>query len=253
MHASVTWLGSAALAIASAIALSVQPARAQTQQQQDRIDRVSRLVVTAPLCGRLGMTIDPDLPAKVAAAFKEEASGWGMDQHRLDQLEAESSDRQTKLFLRDLGAEADNAKSEAQLRNLRSVLLSYARTCVEATEDPVFSKVVTKPAGFSAAAAATMSADSMLEDGGLASWQTPAIQARGGIMMMAGTCRSVIGKVRSDALVLEYGKSEDTRARRYYLKSFDIGLDDTEMKFNLAQCNRAIAGLKADLAKARPR
>lgn len=249
MHASVTRLGSAALAIG----LSVQLASAQTQQQQDRIDRVSRLVVTAPLCGRLGMTIDPDLPAKVAAAFKEEASGWGMDHHRLDQLAVESSDRQTKLFLRDLGAEADNAKSEAQLRNLRSVLLSYAHTCVEATEDPIFSKVVTKPAAFSADAAATMSADSMLEDGGLASWQTPAIQARGGIMMMAGTCRSVIGKVRSDALIFEYGKSEDARARRYYLKSFDIGLDDTEMKFSLAQCNRAIAGFRADLAKARPR
>lgn len=249
MHPSAAWFASATFAIG----LIIQPVRAQTQQQQDRIDRVSRLVVTAPLCGRLGMTIDPDLPAKVAAAFKDETSAWGMDQHQLDQLAAESSDRQTKLFLRDLGAESDNAKSEAQLRNLRSVLLSYAHTCVEATEDPIFSKVVTKPTGFSADAAATMSADSMLEDGGLASWQTPAIQARGGMMMIAGTCRSVIGKARSDALVSEYGKSEDPRARKYYLKSFDIGLDDTESKFSLVQCNRAIASYRADIAKARPR
>ncbi|WP_132733921.1 hypothetical protein [Sphingomonas sp. PP-F2F-A104-K0414] len=195
------------------------------------------------------MTIDRDLPAKVAEAFKAETTGWGIDPQKIEQLAAESSDRQTKLFLQDLGAEADNAKSEKQLRNLGTVLLGYARTCVEATEDLIFSKVIVKPLGFTPEGAATKSADSMLEDGGLASWQTPAIQARGSMMMIAGTCRSVIGKARSDALVSEFGKSQDARARGYYLKSFDIGLDDAEMKLDLAQCNRAIRGFRADILK----
>lgn len=176
-------------------------AHAQTQAQQGRIDRVSRLVVTAPMCERLGMSIQPDLPLRVAEAFKEETSGWALGPQKVEQLAAESSDRQTKVFSQDLEAAAGSAKTEAQLRNLRTVLLGYARTCVEATEDPVFAKVISKPAGFTAEAAATKAADSMLEDGGLASWQTPAIQARGSIMMLAGTCRSVIGKARSDALI----------------------------------------------------
>lgn len=226
------------------------PAIAQTQAQQDRIDRVSRLVVTAPMCERLGMTVDPDLPARVAEAFKKETASWGLGPQRVDQLAAESADRQTKVFNQDLENASTSAKTNTQLRNLRTVLLGYARTCVEATEDPIFANAISKPAGFTAEAAATKSTDSMLEDGGLASWQTPAIQARGSLMMLAGTCRSVIGKARSDALVSQYGRSEDPRTRGYYMKSFDLGLDDTAMKFDLAQCNRAILGFKADVAKA---
>lgn len=245
MQPSAAWLGSAAIATC----LMIQPLRAQTQQQQDRIDRVSRLLVTAPLCRGMGMTVDPDLPAKVTAGFKAETVEWGMPSGRLEQLAAASADRQGKLFAQDLDTEAANAKSAAQLRKLSTILLSYGRTCVEATSDPLFSAVIKKPAGFDVEAAATTFADSMLEDGGLASWQTPAVQARGDLMMVAGTCRRVIGKARSDALVAEFGKSDDARTRDYYLKSFDIGLDDTDRTFSLAQCNRMISGFRAKIAK----
>lgn len=225
-------------------------ALAQTQAQQDRIDRVSRLVATAPMCEHLGMTVSPDLPTRVAEAFKNETAGWALGAQRVEQLAVVSADRQSKVLKRDLDTASATAKSDAQLRNLKTVLLGYARTCVEATEDPIFADSIKKPAGFTAEAAATESADSMLEDGGLASWQTPVIQARGSLMMLAGTCRSIIGKARSDALVSAYGKSEDPRTRGYYMKSFDLGLDDTESKFDLAQCNRAIRSFKADVVKA---
>jgi hypothetical protein len=243
------WLVSGVLAIG----LISQPLRAQTQQQQDRIDRVSRLVVTAPLCASMGITVDPDLPTKVAAGLKAEAAEWGMPSGRLDQLAAASADRQSKLFVQDLDTEAANAKSSAQLQKLSTILLSYGHTCVEATNDPLFSAVMQKPTGFDVERAATKFADTMLEDGGLASWQTTAIQAHGDLMMIAGTCRTVIGKARSDALVAEFGKSGDARTRDYYLKSFDTGLDDADRTFSLAQCNRMISGLRARIARVRSR
>ncbi|TCP94447.1 hypothetical protein C8J42_101913 [Sphingomonas sp. PP-CE-1A-559] len=237
------------VSVALAIGLISQSLRAQTQEQQDRIDRVSRLVVTAPLCRSMGITVDPDLPAKVAAGLKAETAAWGMPSGRIDQLAAASADRQGKLFAQDLDTEAANAKSAAQLQKLSTILLSYGRTCVEATSDPLFSTVMQKPAGFDVKAAATKFADSMLEDGGLASWQTPAIRARGDMMMSAGICRKRIGKERSDALVAEFGRSEDIRTRDYYLKSFDIGLNDTELNFTSAQCSRLIARNRAEIAK----
>lgn len=245
MHPSAAWFGSATVAIC----LSTQPLHAQTQQQQDRIDRVSRLIVTAPLCRGLGMAVDSDLPAKVAAGFKAETAKWGVPSGRLEQLAAASADRQGKLFAQDLDTEEANAKSAAQLRKLSTILLGYGRTCVEATSDPLFSASIQKPAGFDLQVAATKFADSMLEDGGLASWQTPVIQARGDLMMVAGTCRAVIGKARSDALFAEFGRSDDARTRDYYLKSFDIGLDDTDRQFNLAQCNRMINGFRGRIAR----
>lgn len=73
----------------------------------------------------------------------------------------------------------------------------------------------------------------MLELGGLASWQTPRIQARGDLMMLAGTCRSKIGAARSDALVQEFGQSDDPRVRDYYSKSFDEGLADFDDHFDI--------------------
>lgn len=87
----------------------------------------------------------------------------------------------------------------------------------------------------------------MLEAGGLASWQTPEIQARGDLMMLAGICRSKIGPARSDALVKEFGQSDDPRVRNYYTKSFDEGLDDPTVIETLAGCNKAITPYRAKI------
>lgn len=64
-------------------------------------------------------------------------------------------------------------------------------------------------------------------------------------MMLAGTCRSKIGPSRSDALVKEFGQSNDPRVRDYYSRSFDEGLADPSIIETLAGCNRAIAGFRA--------
>ena len=121
---------------------------------------------------------------------------------------------------------------------------------MEAIRDPIFSQVITAPAGYDLNNAVTAFSDSMLEAGGLASWQTPAIQARGDMMMLAGTCRAQIGAARSDALVSQFGQTDDARVRGYYRRSFDEGLADTELNFTLAQCNRAITNQRNDIAAA---
>ena len=216
----------------------------QTQAQQDRLNQVARLVVTSPMCERLEMKLDPDLPAKVESAFKTESSSWDVDKAVVESLAVEAISRQSAIFKTDLEASSSSAKTDTQLRSLRNVLLGYGRACMTATTDSIFSKLVTVPPNYDLEAAVTRTTDAMLEGGGLASWQTPRIQNRGDLMMVAGSCRSKIGARRSDALVKEFGQSSDARVRNYYSKSLDEGLADPTMIATLAGCNRAIQNMR---------
>lgn len=233
------------LAATLAIISMATPGFAQTQSQQDRLNRIAQFVVTAPMCEKLGMTLDPELAQKAAAAVEVETAGWGIEAEQLERLQVETVKRQGAILSSDLATASSNAKSEAQLRGVKSILLGYGQTCMAATRDPIFSTLVVAPAGYDLDKNATEMADSMLEVGGLASWQTPEIQVRGDLMMLAGTCRSKIGPSRSDALVKEFGQSDAPRVRDYYSRSFDEGLADPSMIETLAGCNRAIAGFRA--------
>lgn len=230
------------------IMFSTAPASAQSQIQQDRIDRVAQLVVTAPICQRLGMRVDRDISAKVERAFEAETQKWRVDFATLKRLRTASLRRQNNILRIDLTTMAANAKTDEQLRGVHTINHRYGRTCMEATRDPIFSQVITAPPGYDLDTAVTGFTDSLLEDGGLASWQTPAIQARGDMMMIAGACRAQIGPARSDALVSQFGQTDDARVRGYYRKAFDLGLADTELNFTLAQCNRAITNQRKDIA-----
>lgn len=238
-------IGAAALCM-----IATTPAFAQSQAQQDRLDRVARLVVTAPMCQRLGMTIDPEIGEKVEAAVRAETATWQVDPATVERLNIAAIRRQNATLRVDLDTAASNARTDEQLRGLRTIVMGYGRTCMEATHDPIFSRVITTPPGYDLNTAVTAFSDSMLEGGGLASWQTPAIQARGDMMMLAGACRAQIGPARSDALVSQFGQADDARVRGYYRRSFDEGLADTELNFTLAQCNRAITNQRNDIAAA---
>ena len=216
------------------------PAFAQTQQQQDRLNQVAQYLVTAPLCGHIGMNLDQNLPAKVETAFNEETSSWDIPPEKTKQLVNEALSRQGKILSADLKTAADAAKTATQLQSLSKILIMYGRTCVAASNDTIFSKLITLPKGYNLEAAAIAKADEMLEPGGLASWQTPRIQALGDLMTLAGACRSKIGAARSDALVRQFGRSDIARERNYYSKSFDMGLANPTMLPTLAACNRAI-------------
>ncbi|MEG8023913.1 hypothetical protein QP162_04710 [Sphingomonas aurantiaca] len=115
------------------------------------------------------MTVVRDLGDQVETAFKAETSAWQVDPDIVERLKRASIDRVTKSFAIDLETASEQAKTEAELRMLRTMFVAYGRMCVEATNDPIFSRLITAPAGFDPQTAATAFADSMLEDGGLAS------------------------------------------------------------------------------------
>jgi hypothetical protein len=230
---------------AAPITMATNPGLSITQAQQDRLNRVAQFLVTAPMCEKLGMKLAPEFPTKVAVAQKAETAPWPVKTARLDQLEVDAISRQSAIYNTDLEAASGHAKTEAQLRQLPKILLRYGRTCMAATADPIFASLIVPPPDYNLEKAVTNAADEILEEGGFASWQTPKIQARGDLMKVAGTCRSRIGAARSDALVREYGQSDDQRVRDYYSKSFDEGLDDPTIISTLAGCNRVIMKIRA--------
>jgi hypothetical protein len=234
----------AAVILSCAIA-GLNSVAAQTQQQQDRLNAFGKFAVTSALCSRIGMQVDDDIDVKAEAALALETADWQVDPAVVKRLKNEAAGRQGAILRADLGGAAEAAKTEKQLRGLSDIILGYGRTCLEATHDPVFAKLIVAPSGYDLQKSVTAFADQMLEGGGLASWQTPEIQARGDLMTLAGICRQRIGATRSDALINEFGQSADPRARDYYNKAFDRGLEDPDKTWTLAGCNRAIGRLRA--------
>lgn len=235
------WIG----ASVAALALAVQhPAEAQTQAQQDRLDRLFQYFVTAPMCERLGMKLHPDLPTEAEAAIDRETALWQVDAATVRRLKAAALSRQLLVLRTDLQAAAAAAKTEAQLRNVHNVLAGYGRSCLAASRDSIFSTLIVPPPDYDLETAVTAASDRLLEAGGLASWQTPLIRARGDLMMLAGTCRAKIGAARSDELVKGFGQSDDPRVRDYYRQSFDEGLAEPTLVSTLSGCNRAIEQMR---------
>lgn len=230
------------------VALGAAPARAQTQAHIDRADQIAKYGMRLAICKKLGLTLKQgafDLITELALA---EVQTWGLQKSVSDAVLSAAVRRHGQMMKMDFGTAVAEADTAAELRRISLLLEDLGSDCPKMLVDRIYSQVLSAPAGFNLRAAARELADSMLEDGGLASWQTPAVRARGDLMMLAGACRAQIGRVRSDAIVATHGRSDVERERRYYLKSFDNGLSDTELRFTKAQCERAIRVNEGKLA-----
>lgn len=235
--------------IAAALLLQSVSVPAQTQSQQDRLDLLARFTGAMPFCQRLGFDVADDTGERLGAVVEAEVVQWEGDKSAIAKMVGDTVRRQTAIAKSDLEHAASTMNSDEELRSVRSIFLKYGRLCIAAAHDKSFAQIVAIPPGFDLEGAATTESDKLLEGGGLASWQTPEIQVRGDLMMLAGTCRRQIGAVRSDALIERYGRSDDPRARGYYLRQFDEGLADTELNFDKTQCDRAIGRFEAKLPK----
>lgn len=231
--------------------LTTTPSHGQTQDQFDRLDVLARYAVTLAVCEKLGMGVVPDAGQKIEAGIAKEASSWGLSPERYKEVSGAAVKRQSRIIKIDNEAALAASKTEAGLRNVRSYFTRHGATCLNAAADPLFRQFVSVPVGFNLDAAATNAADGLLAGGGLASWQTPAIQARGDLMMAAGACRRHIGPNRSDAIFQTNSRVGDPRERAYYVASYDEGLNDTELNFDAVQCERLIARLQKKVATAK--
>lgn len=219
------------------------PSSSQTTEQFDRLETLARYTITASVCVTLGMKIVPNAGEKIEADMRAHLTSWGMQPQAYEQASKAAANRQLRIFKIDNDATLAKAQSEKELRNFRSFFMRHGPTCIRAATDPLFGKILAAPSGFNLETAATEAADKLLAGGGLASWQTPLIQARGDLMMAAGACRRHIGPARSDAVFDTYARATDARERDHYIKSYDEGLADTELNLDAKQCERLLKRL----------
>lgn len=231
-----------ALVLASlAIFGSSNGASAQTQMQQDRIDILAEYTVLSPMCDRLGFSL-AQYPADIFQnEMLRETGAWSLDRAIVTNAYEIAVARYGKTLAIDLQSISDGATSSAALKDVRRVLFNYGQKCLRAAADANFGKIISIPTDFDLNTAVTNVSDGLLEDGGLASWQSPEIVARGDIVMLAAACRRQFGADRSDELMRTYGQSENKRERDYYIRSFDHGLTDRDLQtLTAAQCERAL-------------
>ncbi len=160
-------------------------------------------------------------------------------------------DRHGRSLEIDFQALVEGARTGGRkLSEIAPAFRKIGENCVEAAADPAAGKYLVLPAGFDLDKAVTAAVDKLLVSGGLASWQTPAIQARGDLLMAAGGCRAKIGGARSDEIYKLYSRTNDLRERAYYAEAFQHGLEDPDFaELNVAQCAQAITSFMARAAK----
>lgn len=217
-------------------------AYAQTQAQSDRADVVTRRFAALPLCQKLGFQVSEDYRYIGEKLIAELVRG-GLARTTAERLAVDSVTRNSKAFEADMSASSTLALTHDALAPF---FTRYGQICSAGARDPVVGAYLKEPKNFNLAKAVNDQVDRLLYQGGIASWQTPKIQARGDLMMVAGACRSRIGVTRSDPLVQAYGRSDSPRESAYYKEAFQIGLADPDLgKFTSEQCERAIQRISA--------
>lgn len=241
------WRRSMAPSVTAASIFMTTSAFGQTPAQFQRVDQLAQYTVESVACADLGFTLKGDEKA-VQQAAEAELVAAGAPVQATKGLYEEAVARRLQTFGKDLKASEDAAfRSKSPGSALQQVFVERGEFCSRAAGDPLFSQFLQAPAPFDAKRAALELADQLLESGGLASWQTPQIQARGNVVLVAGACRRQIGSARSDAIFAEYTRTADPRTRSFYSTSFQQGLTDPDYAdLDAAQCERAIRSLKAE-------
>ena len=181
----------ASLALLAAMLATVPAARAQTQAQADRIDDLTRYAMYAGACDAFGIPARDGQAEQIGALALAEAESSGLDKSKAAEFVQAAVDRHGRSLEIDFQALVEGARTGGRkLSEIAPAFRKIGENCVEAAADPAAGKYLVLPAGFDLDKAVTAAVDKLLVSGGLASWQTPAIQARGDLLMAAAGRRS---------------------------------------------------------------
>lgn len=222
---------------------------AQHKEQQELIDRLALLSFASPMCEQMGFEVAKDIDEKAPAIALKRLVASGMNEQEVAAAITRAVDLIEKSWDADQDALMGSLKSSEDFRRLKDFYYHKGLTCFQLANDPLFRSVIAKPASLDLAKAATEMADAALWQGGLASWQTPAIRARGDLLYAIGACRKFIG-AEADELLKLYNVASTEQQRKYNLYSYEAGLDNGSMFSDIAQCRRAIPRMIASLGKA---
>ncbi|MET4682541.1 hypothetical protein [Brevundimonas faecalis] len=240
-------MGYAALAVWAAIQLSATPADQGMARQLD--DELGRIAAASSQCHQLGYSVSPFFSEAIEAELSEPKLNSPSPAVR-EQWVLESMRAHVAEFARLGQAASDGATARERTAEPTHRMVEWLdRACAAATSHIVTRDYITAPANFDRAASRRMMADDILQGAGLASWQTPAIFARGDVFMLLGACSDILPEARLSALSSATMPSADVRTsreRQFYERKYREGVESiNQFNFSATQCESRYRTLNA--------
>ncbi len=216
-----------------------------------RLDTVAGYAGSAAYCGNLGYTLADDFSSVLAGRALAETKAEGVSEETATIWVREALRRASKTRDAEMAAYSSNLNNEAEIAaTVRTMYSSLQDKCASVAADPISVGILTAGTPEELLSAKTSMEDTLLADVGAASWQTPAIWARGELLMGLGVCKNTMPRDEHDRLLAEHQpKPSDTSTEGRWMggqyvegirSSADMGLDAT-------QCRRLVSGRIAAL------
>ncbi len=193
----------------------------------------------------LGYTASDNFPYVLAERAIAEAKLSGVDEETAGSWASEGVKRHVASFRRDL-REAQSGNTEAEIAaSVRAVFDILSSKCETVAADPISRGIFSAGTPEAMREARAALEDPLLAGVGAASWQTPAIWARGELLMGLGVCKNRLSREDHDHLLAEHlpASSDTSPAGRWMAGQYVEGIrSSADMDLDATQCGRLLSG-----------
>lgn len=241
-------------ALAALLAIQIAPVPDNQSLARQQMDDLGRHVAASTQCHQLGYAVSPLLLEAVRSEISTPQYGQP-DPSVRERWLTESAE----LYAAEVGhlmlAASDAAIADPPAAQpMHQMVEWFDRACASAAASTVTRDLITAPPGFDRSAGRRRMADEYLQDAGIASWQSPAIAARGDVFMVLGACHATLtearmGTLRNDAM--PPASARTSREREFYERRYQQGVTAADsMGLDADQCERGYRTLSATAASA---
>lgn len=206
-----------------------------------RMDTVSSYPASAGSCRMLGYTASDNFPYVLAERAIAEAKQAGVSEATANAWASEGVRRHGASFQRDL-RNAQSGSTETEIAaSVKAVFDTLSSKCATVAADPISRGIFTAGSPEAMREARSAVEDPLLAGVGAASWQTPAIWARGELLMGLGVCKNTMPREEHDSLLAEHlpASSDASTSGRWIAGQYVEGIrSSADMGLDATQCRR---------------
>lgn len=242
------------------VALGATSVHAQVESDPvARLNQIGRHLGRATVCEKFGFDVHNERVETLAnnavafgvrAGFSESLSGTYI-QNAMNQAMQQAQQDIEEM------SEVSQEDGPRFAENINTQARKIVSACRAAANDPMTKSIISAPSS-SDETLVHVFADEVLMPTGLASWQTPYINAGADVVQAVAVCANHLTRAQSDAYVAElyapnrFPVAVEEKARAYFDFWKQKGRESmAELNLDATQCNRLLTGRAAKLKAAR--
>jgi hypothetical protein len=254
----LSWKVLAVTAVFSALCATSAQAQVETDPVA-RLNQLGRLIGHTTGCEQFGFEVHNDQIEALAndaisigarAGFSEELSGTYLQNAMRQAMQQVQQDIKAMSAV----SQEDGARF---VENIHTQARKIVSACRATARDPMTQAIISNPSSSDETLVRNFS-DEVLMPTGLASWQTPYINAGADIVQAVAACATHLTRAQSDAYVAElyapnrFSVAVEDKARAYFDFWKQKGRDGmSDLDLDATQCNRLLTTRAAALKAAR--